>query len=149
MNTIQLETPLQTEVVSRVLSHLNKGEISEATALFGERFQFNDWGIGLEFTDRERLAEFFEKSRELYPDSILQTDQILVSGDWVTIQWVLHMVVTEPFFGGLSRRVPISLRGASIIRTKNGKITDWADYYDGLKSRRTALAGHFEEWVEL
>jgi hypothetical protein len=39
--------------------------------------------------------------------------------------------------------------GASIVRTENGKITDWADYYDRLSSRRTVLAAHFEEWVEL
>ena len=27
--------------------------------------------------------------------------------------------------------------------------TDWADYYDGLTSRRTAVAAHFTEWLEL
>jgi hypothetical protein len=43
----------------------------------------------------------------------------------------------------------VSVNGASIVRTENGKITDWADYYDGLTSRRTALAAHFKEWVEL
>ena len=32
------------------------------------------WGIGLEFKNRERLTEFFQKTRELYPDSSLQTD---------------------------------------------------------------------------
>jgi len=31
----------------------------------------------------------------------------------------------------------VSAHGASIVRTDNGKITDWADYYDGLTSRRT------------
>ena len=57
--------------------------------------------------------------------------------------------MTEPFYVGLSRKVPISLMGASIVRMENGKITEWADYYDGLTSRRTALASHFTEWVEL
>ncbi|HZC35139.1 MAG TPA: hypothetical protein VE242_05975, partial [Chthoniobacterales bacterium] len=64
-------------------------------------------------------------------------------------EWTLRFTLTEPFYGGLSRKVPISLHGASIARIENGKITDWADYYDGLTSRRTALAAHFEEWVEL
>jgi hypothetical protein len=53
------------------------------------------------------------------------------------------------FYGGLSRKVRVSLQGVSIVRTDNGKITDWSDYYDGLASRRTALASHFTEWVEL
>jgi hypothetical protein len=46
-------------------------------------------------------------------------------------------------------RFPISLHGASIVCIDNGKITDWSDYYDGLTSRRTALASYFTEWVEL
>jgi hypothetical protein len=123
--------------------------MNDATACFGEKFQFNDRGIGLEFKDRERLAEFFLKTRELYPDSSLQTERVLVSSDYVITQWILHTVLTEPFFGGLSRKVPISLHGASIVRIENGKVSEWSDYYDGLTSRRTALAAQFEEWVEL
>jgi hypothetical protein len=116
---------------------------------FAETFQFNDWGIGVEFTNRRRLAEFFQKTRELYPDSSLQADVMLVSGNHVTTQWTLHTVLTEPFYGGLSRKLPISLHGASIVRVQNGKVREWSDYYDGLKSRRTALPADFEEWVEL
>ena len=149
MHTIQLERPVRSDVVSRVLRHLTQGEIREATACFAEKFQFNDWGIGLEFTDRERLAEFSHKSREFYPESALQSEHIFASDDCVTTQWILHTAVTVPFFNGLSRKVRISLHGASIVRTRNGKITNWADYYDGLKSQRTALAAHFEEWIGL
>jgi hypothetical protein len=35
------------------------------------------------------------------------------------------------------------------VQTDKGMITDWSDYYDGLVSRRTALASYFTEWVEL
>ena len=37
--------------------------------------RYKDHGVGLEFTDKERLTEFFQKTRELYPDYSLQTDQ--------------------------------------------------------------------------
>jgi steroid delta-isomerase-like uncharacterized protein len=149
MTHVQTETATQREAVLTVLMRLNNGRIKDATACFAENFQFNDRGIGLEFKDRERLAEFFQKSRELYPDSSLQTDRILLSGDHVVAKWTLRATLTEPFYGGLSRKVPISLHGTSIVRIENGNITDWTDYYDGLTSRRTALAAHFEEWVEL
>jgi steroid delta-isomerase-like uncharacterized protein len=136
-------------VVLSVLTHLNNGKVDEAIALFAEEFRFNDHGIGLEFEDKERLAEFFRKTRELYRDAELQTDTIFLRGDRVVAEWTLRATLLEPFYGGLSRKVPISLHGASIVRTENGKITEWTDYYDGLTSRRTALAAHFEEWVEL
>jgi ketosteroid isomerase-like protein len=149
MTYVQTETAIQGEAALTVLTHLREGRIKDATACFAEKFQFNDRGIGLEFKDRERLAEFFLKTRELYPNSSLQTDRIFVSGDYVVTEWTLRATVTEPFYGGLSRNVPVSLPGASIVRVENGKITAWTDYYDGITSRRTALAAYFEEWVEL
>jgi hypothetical protein len=36
-----------------------------------------------------------------------------------------------------------------VVQTHEGEISEWMDYYDGLKSRRTALAAYFQEWVEL
>jgi predicted SnoaL-like aldol condensation-catalyzing enzyme len=148
-DAVQQENAVQHEVVLAVLTHLQKGDINEATAYFAESCRFNDHGIELQFTDSSRLADFFKKARELYPESSLRTDNVLVSGDYVTIQWMRHTVLTEPFFGGLSRKVPISLHGASIVRIEDGRVTEWSDYYDGLKSRRTALADYFTEWVEL
>ena len=135
--------------MSAVLWQLNLGQIKGATACFAMDFQYKDQGIGLEFKDVERLTQFFRKARELYPDYSVQTDRTLVSGDYVVTQWTLRTTLTEPFYGRLSRKVSLSLPGASIIRIENGKITEWTDYYDGVTSRRTALAAYFEEWVEL
>jgi len=141
--------PTSEGVVLTVLNQLNKGKVEGALAGFAEDFRFKDHGLGLEFTDKKRLAEFFEKTREFFPDTWLQADAILVIGERVITEWTLNATLTEPFYGALKRKVKISLQGASIVRTENGKITDWADYYDGLTSRRNALAAHFEEWVEL
>jgi hypothetical protein len=136
-------------VALSVLTHLKNGKIDDAIARFAEKLTFKDHGIGLEFKDTEHLSEFFRKTRELYPDSFLETDTIFVSGDHVIMEWTRHTMVTESFYARLSRTVPVLVHGASIVRTENGRITDWADYYDGLTSRRTALAAYFKEWVEL
>jgi SnoaL-like polyketide cyclase len=136
-------------VVLAALTYLKNGKIGDAIACFAEGFTFKDHGMGLEFKDKERLSEFFQKTQELYPDSLLLTDTIFVIGDDVITEWTLQATLTEPFYGGLSRKVPVMVHGASIVRTDNGKIADWADYYDGLVSRRTALASYFTDWVEL
>jgi len=149
MSEIAVRTTATAGVVLTVLTHVNRGKVDDAIALFAEEFRFNDYGIGLEFKDKGRLAEFFRKNRELFPDAELQTDTIFLRGDRVVAEWTLRATLVEPFFGGMSRKVPISLHGVSIVRTENGKITDWTDYYDGMTSRRTALAAHFEEWVDL
>jgi len=135
--------------VLTVMSQLNNGKIEEALASFAGEFQFKDYGIGLEFKDKERLAEFFYKTRELHPDSFLQTSTIFVSGNRVITEWTLRFTLTEPFYGGLKRNLKVTIQGVSIVQIENDKIAEWADYYDGLTSRRTALGAHFEEWVEL
>jgi len=148
MSEVSVQTLSPERVVSAVLTQLNHGQIADATASFAANFRFKDHGIGLEFSDKQRLTEFFQKTRELYPDYSLQTDQLFVIGDHVITQWTLHVTMTEPFYAGLTTRIPISIAGASIIRTGNGKITEWADYYAGSTARRTALAAHFTEWIE-
>ena len=148
MSEIAIGNGESESVVLAALTYLKNGKIGDAIACFAEEFRFKDHGMGLEFKDKERLTEFFQKTREYFPDSSLQVDSILVSLDYVVSEWTLHTSVTEPFYGTLSRRVQILLHGVSVVRTKNGEITEWSDYYDGLTSRRTALAAHFTEWVE-
>src|SRR5215813_9622793 len=148
MNELGVVTPASDRLVLAVISHLNEGNIDDAVALFADQFSFKDHGIRLEFNTKDRLAEFFRKARELYPDSFLQTENIFVSGSNALAEWTLQATLIEPVFGNCSWTVPISLRGAFMIRTENGRITSWSEYYDGLISRRTALASYFTEWVE-
>lgn len=130
------------------LTRLHNGNAEDAVADFAENFCFNDRGLGLEFTDKERLHEFFQKERELYPDSSFRTKNTLVAEDYVIAEWLLEYTVKEPFYGNALRNVLVSQHGASVIRTSNGKIIEWSDYYDGLTSRRAALTSYFTDWIE-
>lgn len=67
MNEILVGKAASEGMVLTVLTDLKNGKIDEAIADFAEKFRFKDHGIGLEFKDKERLAEFFHKTRELYP----------------------------------------------------------------------------------
>ena len=148
MSEVSIQTLLPQRVVSAVLRQLNQEQIEDAVACFTTNCRYKDHGIGLEFTDKVRLTEFFRKTREFYPESYFYTGQHFESGEHVITLWTLEVTIMEPFYAGLSRKVPISLPGVSIVRIDNGKIVDWADYYDGLTSRRTALASYFTEWIE-
>ena len=148
MSELGIATAASERLVLGVTSYLNEGNIEDAVALFADQCSFNDHGIQLEFNTKERLTEFFQKARELYPDMLLQINTIFVSGDRVLTEWTLQTTLIEPAFGPYRLKVPLSLHGASVVLTENGRITSWSDYYDGLISRRTALAAHFTEWVE-
>jgi steroid delta-isomerase-like uncharacterized protein len=149
MSETAMDTVATDEVIVSVLAHLRNGRIDDAIACFADDFAFNDYGIGLEFKNKERLAEFFKKTREYFPDLSLEIDSILVGVDHEIGEWTLRTTVTETFTRALSRNYPVLLRGVSVVRTRDGKISEWADYYSGLESRRTALASYFTDWVEL
>src|ERR1700741_5540127 len=122
MEMSQIAIIASEDVLLTELMHLTNGKIEAAVACFADEFTFNDRGIGLEFKDKERLAEFFHKTRELYPDSFSQTEAIFVSGDRVITEWTLQFTLTEPFCGPPSRKVPVLLHGASIVRIDDGKL---------------------------
>lgn len=146
---VRLDNRIASEPVAQVIKALNEGRIQEAMTHFADEFIFTDNGLGLYFDDRAHLQEFFEKTRELYPDLSIRLVSVFRIGDNGAYEWTLQNTVSEAGFGNLRRKVPVSLRGVSIVQVQHGRITRWVDYYDGLTARRTALGAYFTEWVEL
>jgi steroid delta-isomerase-like uncharacterized protein len=134
-------------ILQAALAALNDGRISEAVAQFDERFKFHDHALTLEFTKKTRLSEFLEKSRELFPDTMLEVVSLMESEDHAIAEWKLTATQTVPY-GSISWRYQISLPGTTIVRVENGRIVQWSDYYDHTSSRRMGLASYFTEWIE-
>ena len=148
MNEILIRVSADEEATLRAPTRLKNGTIEAEVAEFAEEFCFNDRALGLAFTNRDRLREFFEKERELYPDLTFRTKKILVVEDHVIAEWLLEYTIKQPFYANTTRDFLVSLPGVSLIRTKKSKIIEWSDYYDGLTARRTALTSYFTDWGE-
>jgi ketosteroid isomerase-like protein len=140
-------TPVPQQILRSALEALSDGRISEVVGRFEDRFTYNDHALALEFTDKIRLTEFFEKSRELFPDTTVEVVALFGDGDHAIAEWKLAATQTVPY-GSISYRFSISLPGTTIARVKNGRIVQWSDYYDENTSRRVGLGGLFTEWVE-
>ena len=117
-------------ILQSALAALNEGKISEAVDQFDDDFTFTDHALDLEFTTKECLIEFFQKSRELFPDTVVKVDSTLQCGDHAVAEWKLTATQTVPGSGPTHFRFPISLRGTSIVRTENGRITFWSTQTD-------------------
>jgi hypothetical protein len=140
-----LNTPQQ--ILQSALDALREGNISEVLEQFADDFTFNDHALTLEFTDKLRLTEFFEKSRELFPNTTLEIVSLFGRGEHAIAQWKLSATQTVPY-GSTSYRFPISLFGATIVRVQNERIVQWSDYYDQSSSRRMSLGAFFTDWIE-
>src|SRR6266403_3969798 len=143
-----VEATTSDRILQIALAAWRQGNFVEVVDQFDDQFTFTDHALGLEFKDKGRLIEFLAKIRERFPDSERRDNTIFSSGDRVISEWTLTAKQTEPFLGGQLRKVPICVRGISVVQIKNGKISQWSDYYDELKSRRYGVAAFFTEWVE-
>ena len=149
LDNASVEATTSDRILQIALAAWRQGNFVEVVDQFDDQFTFTDHALGLEFKDKGRLIEFLAKIRERFPDSERKDNTLFSSGDRVVSEWTLTATQTEPFLGGQLRKVPICVRGISVVQIKDGKISQWSDYYDELKSRRYGVAAFFTEWVEL
>jgi steroid delta-isomerase-like uncharacterized protein len=149
LNDASAEPTTPDRILQTALAAWRQGNFVAAANQFNDQFTFTDYALGLEFKDKGRLTEFLAKIRERFPDSERRDNTIFSNGDHVISEWALTATKTEPFLDGRLRKVPIYERGISVVQIKNGKISQWSDYYDRLKVRRYAITGWFTKWIEL
>ena len=135
------------DALRSVFVALNQRNISRAVDQFADDFAFNDYALDLQFTDKGRLTEFFQKACELFPDTVVELVSTFECGDYAIAEWKLTATQIEQF-GSRSYRFPIVLRGSTIVLIENGRVAHWSDYYDQLTSRRGPLGAFFTEWIE-
>jgi steroid delta-isomerase-like uncharacterized protein len=149
LDNVSTEATTPDRILQIVLAAWRQRNFVAVANQFSDQFTFTDQALGLEFKDKGRLPEFLAKIRERFPDSERRDNTIFSNGDHVISEWTLTATKTEPFLDGRLRKVPICERGISVVQIKNGKISQWSDYYDRLKARRYAIAGWFTKWIEL
>src|SRR5215468_228406 len=113
-----MPSALRKPILQSVLDALNEGRISEAVDQFDDHFTFTDHALDLEFTDKGRLVEFFQKSRELFPDTVVEVDSTLQCGDYVIAEWKLTATTQTVPYRSTRFAIPIYLRGTSIVRVR-------------------------------
>lgn len=139
------ESATSERILKIALAALKRADFVEVVKQFNDQFTFIDHALELEFRDKGRLIEFFAKTDELFPDSERTDDIILSSAARAISQWTLAATKAELFLGGRAVRVPIRARGVSIVQTAHGKIIQWSDYYDQIRSRRYSLVPWFTD----
>ena len=136
------EATTSDRILQTALAAWRQRNFVEVVDQFNDQFTFTDHALGLEFKDKRRLAEFLAKISEWFPDSERKVNAVFSSEDRVISEWTLTATQTEPFLG-VRLKVPICVQGISVVQIKNGKISQWSDYYDELKSRRYRVAAFF------
>jgi steroid delta-isomerase-like uncharacterized protein len=149
LDNASAEATTSDRILQTALAAWKQDNFVEVADQFNDQFTFTDHALGIEFKDKGHLTEFLAKIRERLPDSERKDNTLFSSGDRVISEWTVTATQAEPFLGGRLRKVPICVQGVSVVQIKNGKISQWSDYYDQLRSRRYGVAARFTEWIEL
>jgi SnoaL-like domain len=86
-DTTSSEVGATERILQSVLAALNEGKRAEVADRFDDHFTFTDHALKLEFSDKGRLIEFLQKSRELFPDTAVESDAISECRDQAVVQW--------------------------------------------------------------
>jgi len=143
--TTAQRTPI--EILKSMLAFLSEGRIADFVAEVHSQFTFTDHALDLQFSEKTRLTEFLQKSRELFPDTVIEVRSAFQSGDRAIAAWKLTQT-EHVSIGSMKLRFPISLSGVSIVRFNKEKVTHWSDYYDQSNGRRAGISAIFKEWIE-
>jgi limonene-1,2-epoxide hydrolase len=147
LNNASGEATAAERVLQVALAALKRGDFLGVVEQLSREFTFSDYALELEFTDKQELITFFSRTCERFPNTERTDTVILSSADHVVSQWTLTGTEAQPFFlGGRTMHLPIHARGVSIAQIENGKICQWAEYYDQIQSRRYCVAGMFTDW---
>src|SRR5215468_7904041 len=67
------------DILKSMLTSLSEGRITDFVAGFQSSFEFTDHALNLQFKEHQRLTEFLEKSREFFPDTVMEVVSVFQS----------------------------------------------------------------------
>ena len=154
MPTVSMSAPGVTigsteAIVLNLLSALDEERIDSAVEFFSHSFVLHDYALGLVFSDRAGLTDFFSKRRKLFPEVHFHLQSLLVDGDTAVLRWILEGFAAAGSYGQRECKVRVMANRASIVECDSGKIATWSDYYDGPGSMRTSLLTYFKGLDEI
>src|SRR5215831_14681882 len=88
------EATSRSDILTSMLADLSDGKTTEFVERFGDDFKFTDHALNLQFREHQQLTEFLEKSRELFPDTVMEVFSVFQSGDAAIAEWKLRATQT-------------------------------------------------------
>lgn len=117
-------------VGERLTEVWNGGDVEAVGTVFHRDAVFRDMAFGVERRGLEEIRGLFAQTWDGLPDLRSELHRTVAEGEWVALEWTLTGTHDgdSPDLPATGRSV--SLRGVSVLRIRDGKITRQRDYYD-------------------
>ena len=111
-------------VVERLTEEvLNGNDLSAAEELVADDF-IDHWAVPGEADGRAGLVGAVNRIRTAFPDLVVSAHEMFGEGEWVFERWTAEGTHQGPFFGLPATGQRVNMRGLSLSRVVDGKLTE-------------------------
>jgi steroid delta-isomerase-like uncharacterized protein len=128
------EADLVTTKAEKMLQDWNEAwnahEVERILSYFTDDVVFEDLGGARVMRGKATMTTWINETLSAFPDFRTDIKSLFVSGDWAGIEWVASGTLRGQLFHLKPTNRSYSVRGASIMELRDGKIKRNVDYYD-------------------
>jgi len=104
-------------------------DVEKLLSLYTDDCVYEDVAMGKVNHGKEELRDFYSGTFAAFPDFKVESKSFFVSGDWVGSEWVMSGTHKGDLPGMPATGKSFSVRGASVLELKGGKIKRSSDYW--------------------
>jgi steroid delta-isomerase-like uncharacterized protein len=109
----------------------NSHDVDKILSFFTDDCVYEDLGIGVVSKGKKELTGFVNSSLVGVPDVKFQVKSVFVAGDWVGSEYVMSGTFVHSTIPAMpATGKTFSIRCASILQLRKGKISRETDYYN-------------------
>ena len=105
-------------------------DVEKILNLYSDDCVWEDLAIGKVMSGKEEIRSFLNEWFAAFPDNTLETTSSITSGHFQCAEWINRGTHNGDFLNIPATGKTVSIRGASIIELRKGKIIRSTDYYD-------------------
>jgi steroid delta-isomerase-like uncharacterized protein len=124
---------MATDVESMLADYLsawNSHDVGKIPSFFTDDCLYEDVAVGAVSRGKEELKAFVGSTFAAFPDFKIQLTSRFIAGDWRASEWIMSGTQAGDLPGIPATGKSFSVRGASIIELRGGKIRRNSDYWN-------------------
>ncbi len=119
------------DAVTNVLPHWNSHDIDAALAFYAPDIRWSNLAMEEVYEGHRGVAGFLSSLYSGFPDMTFEVSRRFARGDEIAEEWIMRGTHGGNYLGIPPTGRPVVVRGASLIRMREGKFISDDFYYDG------------------
>ena len=118
------------KMVKNYLAAVNSHDVDKILSFFTDDCVYEDVAVGKLNRGKQEVKAFVNRWYVLSHDLNFELTSVFSAGDWAATEWIMSGTHTGEVLGIPATNKRFSLRGATIIELRTGRISRNSDYWN-------------------